>query len=87
MYALIYDERKKGEDKKAVVSVHKTRENAEKALKKRQKELGRRVWDCNTRIVWVTRNVKAGESIEDKDFTLWRPGEKIPEGEIYSDTD
>jgi hypothetical protein len=51
MYALIYDEFDPAKREKKVISVHETREAAEKALKKRQRELGKRVWECHTRIV------------------------------------
>jgi hypothetical protein len=87
MYALIYDDRALLADQKAVISVHKSRETAERALKKRQQKLGRRVWECNTRIVWVNRTVRAGESLSPKEFETWRPGEKIPLGDLYSDGD
>ena len=53
MYALIYDESDPAKREKKVISVHKTRETAEKALKKRQHKLDKRVWECNTRIVWA----------------------------------
>ena len=46
MYALIYDEFDLAKREKKVISVHKTREMAEKALKKRQRKLYRRVWEC-----------------------------------------
>jgi hypothetical protein len=71
MYALIYDEHDLVKPKKKVISVHKSRDTAETALEKRKKKLGKKVWECNTRIVWTT----------------WRPGEPIPAGEMYSDTD
>ena len=87
MYALIYDDSDLSKPQKAVISVHRFRETAEKALKKRQQKLGRRVWECNTRIVWVGRAVKAGESLAPEEFETWRPGEKIPVGELYSDAD
>ena len=87
MYALIYDEHDLAKPFKRVISVHKTRQTAEKALKKRQDKLGRRVYECNTRIVWAHQRVKAGGTICTTDFSAWRPGEKIPEGEMHSDTD
>jgi hypothetical protein len=61
MYALIYDQFEPAELEKEVVSVHKTRKTAEKALKERQDKLGRRVWECNTRIVWVYDRVPDGD--------------------------
>lgn len=87
MYALIYDEHKPDQRTKEVISVHSTREAAEKALEERQKMLGRRVWECYTRIVWVEEEVKPGDRIPPSSFSTWRPGEKIPEGELYSDSD
>lgn len=87
MYALIYDEHNLEKITKPVISVHESREEAEAALLKRQQELGRRVFDCNTRIVWVEREVQAGEQVPLADCSTWAPGEKIPHGEIYTDTD
>ncbi len=87
MYALIYDDHDLAKPFKRVISMHTSRATAEKALKKRQDKLGRKVWDCNTRIVWATRKAKAGGTISAADFSTWRPGEKIPEGELHSDTD
>ncbi len=57
MYALIYDEHNLDQSQKKVISVHETREESEKALSQRQNELGKRVWDCNTRIVWTDKAV------------------------------
>jgi hypothetical protein len=87
MFALIYDEYDLSKPRKKVVSVHRSRETAEKALETRMKKLGVRVWECNTRIVWVTTNAKKGDFIKTVDFVTWRPGEKIPHGERYSDSD
>ena len=87
MYALIYDEHRPERKEKEVFSVHETREEAEKALEERQKTLERRVWECNTRIVWVDGKVKKGDHIPTSSFATWRPGEKIPEGELYTDGD
>ena len=82
MYALIYDESDPAQREKTVISAHKTRETAEKALKKRQHKLGKRVWDCNTRIVWVYDRVHEGDTISPNSFDTWAPGEKIPKGNI-----
>ena len=82
MYALIYDESDPAKREKRVISVHKTRETAEKALKKRQRELDRRVWECYTRIVWVYDRVHEGDTISPNSFDTWAPGEKIPKGNI-----
>ena len=87
MYALIYDRFEPAELEKEVISVHKTRKTAEKALKKRQDKLGRRVWECNTRIVWVYERVHAGDKLTAKSFDTWAPGEEIPMGDLVSDTD
>ena len=75
MYALIYDEFDPAKRAKRVISAHKTRETAEKALKKRQLKLGKRVWECNTRIVWVYDRVHKGDTITPISFDTWAPGE------------
>ena len=59
----------------------------EKALKKRHQKLGKRVWECNTRIVWVYDRVHKGDTITAKSFDTWAPGEKIPEGDRVPDGD
>ena len=82
MYALIYDEFDPARRAKKVISVHKARETAENALKNRQRKLGKRVWECNTRIVWVYDRVHKGEKITPNFFDTWAPGEKIPKGNI-----
>lgn len=87
MYALIYDEHQLDQLQKKVISVHENREMAEIALEKRQKELGRRVWECHTRIVWVEKVIEAGSFVGPGEYDTWRPGEPIPEGELYSDSD
>jgi len=87
MYALIYDDHSLDEAQKKVISVDGTREESEKVLEKRQKELGKRVWECNTRIVWTDKAVAAGETLKTDEFVTWRPGEDIPEGELYSNED
>ncbi len=63
MYALIYDEFDPAKREKRVISVHKSRETAENALKKRQRKLSRRAWECYTRIVWVYDWVHEGDTI------------------------
>jgi hypothetical protein len=87
MYALIYDEHRPDEPQKKVISVHRSRQTAEKALDKRRLRLGRKIWECNTRIVWVEKNVAAGDYVRPSEFDTWRPGEVVPEGETHSDTD
>ncbi|MBC2717955.1 MAG: hypothetical protein HF978_21880, partial [Desulfobacteraceae bacterium] len=54
---------------------------------KRKEELGRKVWECNTRIVWVERELAAGDFVGPGEYDTWRPGEEIPEGEIHADSD
>jgi len=87
MYALIYDDQSLNKSQKKVISVHKTREESDKALVKRQKELGKRVYDCNTRIVWTDKIVAADDVLETSEFVTWRADENIPEGELNSDSD
>ena len=87
MYALIYDEFDPAKREKEVISVHKTRETAEKTLQKRQHKLGKRVWECHTRIVWVYDPVHKGDTITPDTFDTWAPGEQIPEGDRIPDGD
>jgi len=87
MYALIYDEFEPAKRAKRVISVHKTRATAEQALQKRQHKLKKRVWECNTRIVWVYDPVHKGDTITPDEFDTWAPGEKIPAGDQVPDGD
>ncbi len=87
MYALIYDDHHLNQARKKVISIHETRQESEKALAERQKKLGKRVYDCNTRIVWTQKDISQGDTIETGEFSTWRPGEKIPDGELNSDSD
>ncbi len=87
MYALIYDDHDLMHPKKRIISVHGERETAEIALEKRKEELGKQIWECNTRIIWTERNIEAGDVITSKEFSTWRPGEKIPYGEEHPDSD
>lgn len=87
MFALIYDEYDLSKPLKKVISVHRNRETAEKALDKRMRTLGKRVWECNTRIVWLKTRAAVGDFITTGDFETWRPGEKIPHGDLYPDSD
>ena len=87
MFALIYDEHDLVETKKYVLSLHETREKAEAALEDRKEELGRKVQECNTRIVWSDDKINAGDYIIPGQYATWRPGEDVPHGEMYSDTD
>ena len=50
-------------------------------------EREKRVWECNTRIVWVKDRVRAGDNMTPDAFETWAPGERIPYGDLYSDTD
>ncbi len=87
MYALIYDDHSLDESYKKVISVDGTREESEKVLEQRQKDLGKRVWECNTRIVWTDKAVAPDDMLKTDEFVTWRPGEDIPEGELYSNED
>jgi hypothetical protein len=87
MYALIYDEFDPTKREKEVISVHKTRETAIKALEKRMRRLRKRVWECDTRIVWVYDRIRAGDHITPDSFETWAPGDEIPEGDRYADGD
>ena len=87
MYALIYDTHELDKPLKQVLSLHKSRQTAEQALEKRMTRLGKRVWECDTRIVWLKEKARPGETITEKAFSTWRPGETIPYGERHSDMD
>ena len=76
MYALIYDEFDLSKREKKVISVHKSRDTAEKTLEKRQRELGKKVWECNTRIVWVHTQVHS-DPIRHRDCKI------TPDGQLY----
>ena len=87
MYLLIYDERQFDNPQKKVLSVHKSRKAADNALERRKKELGKKVYECNTRIVWTEKEINAGDTVTPGEYDTWRPGEPIPEGEIHADSD
>jgi len=87
MYALIYDEFDQSKREKKVISVHRTREAADKALEKRQQKMDKRVWECNARIVWVYNQVRTGETVTPDSFDTWAPDEKIPLGDRIPDGD
>lgn len=87
MYALIYDERDPSRPLKEVLSVHKRRDTAEKALERRMKQLGKRVWECHARIVWTEKRVRPKDLVDPREVSTWRPGERIPVGERYTDSD
>jgi len=87
VFALIYDEHQLDRPQKKVISIHKSRRTAEVALEKRKKKLGRKVWECNTRIIWTEKKIVTGDVVGPGEYDTWRPGEKIPEGEIHADSD
>jgi hypothetical protein len=87
MYALIYDEHKLDIPQKKVISIHESRGEAEDALEKRKAALGRKVWECHTRIVWTEKRIKTGDVVAAGEYDTWRPGEDIPEGETHGDSD
>lgn len=87
MFALIYDTHELDKPFKQVISVHKSRKTAERALTARMKRLGKSVQECDTRIVWLRNNAKPGYGVSEKAFSTWRPGETIPYGEIHADCD
>jgi hypothetical protein len=87
MYALIYDEHLLDKPNKKVISIHASRTEADKALDIRMKSLGKTVYECHTRIVWIEREIKAGDFVRPGEYDTWRPGETIPEGELFSDSD
>ena len=87
MYALIFDEHDLEKPLKRVMSVHKTRDSAETVLNDHRKTHGKKVEECNMRVVWIEEKIKAGDSLTVRQFETWRPGETIPEGETHSDED
>lgn len=87
MYALIYDDHNLEHPQKKVISVHETREESDAALSKRQIELGKRVYECNTRIVWTDKTVGTDDVLKTSEFVTWRDDEDIPEGELRSNSD
>jgi hypothetical protein len=87
MYALIWDEHQLHRPQKRVISVHESRDAADTALEIRKTALGKKVWECHTRIVWVEKEIRAGDVVGPGEYEAWRPGERIPEGELYSDSD
>ena len=87
MYALIFDTHELDQPFKQVLSLHRSRQTAERALEKRMSRLGKRVWECDTRIVWLKKKARPGEMIRENGFSTWRPGETIPYGEDPSDVD
>jgi hypothetical protein len=87
MYALIYDDFDPKKREKKVISLHPTREDAARALQERQARLGRRVWECHTRIVWLHRDVHPWDFVTPDIFETWAPDEQIPESDKVPDGD
>ncbi|MFO7715323.1 hypothetical protein [Desulfosarcina sp.] len=87
MFGLIYDTHELDKPQKRVISVHKSRKTAENALEERMRRLGKTVEECDTRIVWFKRKVQRGDAVINHDFSTWKPGEKIPYGELHPDCD
>ncbi len=87
MYAIIFDEHELEKPLKRVTSVHRTRNDAEAALSEHREIHGKKFQECNMRIVWVEKKIKAGDSVTPRQFETWRPGETVPEGETHSDED
>lgn len=57
------------------------------ALEKRKEELGKKVWECHTRSVWTEKDSRSGDLFGPGEYDAWRPGEEIPIGELYGDSD
>jgi hypothetical protein len=87
MYAIIEDDHDLTRREKPVLSVHKSREDAEKAIKEHWEQVDKRVWECIHRIVWVEGRVHSGDHITPSDFETWAPHEEIPEGDRVPDGD
>ena len=72
MSALIYDNFDPNKREKRVISIQDTRKMAESAMEKRQQELVKRVWECNTRIVWIKKGeFREGDQITPDSFETW----------------
>ena len=63
------------------------RKAAEIALEQRIARLGKTVEECETRIVWLRRDVQPEDVVTVKDFSTWKPGEPVPYGETHPDSD
>ncbi len=71
MYALIFKDISQNKIEKKVISVHASRKDSERALKKRQAEFGKDTWVCRTRIVWTDKAVQPGDIIGENDRLVW----------------
>ena len=75
----------------SITNVEKARREAERAaelaLENRREGLGRSITDCFTRIVWTDKEVRPDEFLGPGEYKTWRSGERIPEGELFGDTD
>lgn len=80
MFALIYDTHELDEPFKNVLSLHKSRETAERALEKRMTRLGKKVWECDTRIVWLKEKVNPGDGVTSQAFQPGVREKKFPMG-------
>ena len=87
MYALIEDDYDPTKRQKQVMSAHKSREAAQKALEKHRIEVQKRVWECIHRIVWIEGQIRRGDRITPDAFETWGPHEEIPEGDRVPDGD
>lgn len=87
MFALIYDELIPGEREKKILSIHPDRKSAESALVYRRDELGKKILECHTRIVWLRTRANPGETITPNLFDTWAPDEDIPESEKVPECD
>ena len=87
MFALIYDDFDLSKPKKEVISVHKTRVTAEKALAKRRRKLGLTMLECHTRIIWTDKKIRAGSILTPGMYDTWAPDEELPENEKVPDGD
>lgn len=74
MYALIFLEK----NEKKVISIHASRKDAERGLKKRQEALGKDAWECQTRIIWTDQAVQPGDVITAKERCVVVPTRQEP---------
>lgn len=72
MYALIHREEYPNTSKKRVISIHASRKDSERALRKRQQALGKDQWACKTKIVWTDKAIQPGDIITENERLVWR---------------